>query len=326
MMFRLLKKIWRYNFMNTRCNRPITAQERRDHFSRHKSQGLPWYQMAVIRMNSTHLECVDRMFEERGMMTAIGIILQILIIWLIAATSLLAVEQWPELSPDRRTMEIWDIIGTVALFSPLTVMILFILKQELFQYTHYPIRFNRKTRKVYVFRRDGTVLTVFWRDIYFTVITQSFDRRRVAMLILDKDRETVIEEVMLPFVTDKNDHKRMHSFFEFVRCYMDESEAKVYMLSKQIDYVPKIVNRRQTFFGGWYYMDALFTGGYIHLRFGYYLTTLLFYIIGRWIVMHTCRIPRWPKEVEDECQFEPNDPCLRDEKHLSKPGTVQMPW
>ena len=319
-------KLWRYNFMETRCDRPISMQERRDHFSRHEQQGLPWYQMAVIRMNSTYLECVDRMFEERGMYTALGIICPIPIIWLIATLSLSAIDQWPEFSDDRRMDEILFIASLTVMSIPGLIMCSILLKQELFQYTHYPIRFNRKTRKVYVFRRDGTVMTAFWRDIYFTLITQSFDRRRVGMLILDKDRETVLEEVLLPFVTDKNDHKRIHSFFEFVRCYMDESDAKVYMLSKQIDYVPKIVNRRQTFFGGAYYMDALFTGGYIHLRFGYYLTTLIFYIIGRWIAMHTCRIPRWPKEVEDECQYELKDPCLRDEKHLSKPGTVKMPW
>lgn len=36
-----------------------------------------------------------------------------------------------------------------------------------FRFTHFPIRFNCKNRMVYVFRRNGTVLTVPWATAFF---------------------------------------------------------------------------------------------------------------------------------------------------------------
>jgi hypothetical protein len=206
------------------------------------------------------------------------------------------------------------------------MVISWLLKQECFHYTHYPIRFNRKTRQVYMFRLDGTVMRADWDKLYFTIIPQTFGRRRVGVLVLSEDQKTVLECFCLPFVTDQNDHERIYSFYEFVRRYMDEDETQVAELAKQIDYAPNIVNKRQGFFAGWHYMDVMFTGRYLHLRIGYYLTMLIPYIIGRWVAMLTCKIPRWPKEIEQECLFEPDDPNLRDAKHLSPPDAVQMPW
>ena len=355
----MLKKIWRYHFADTHCNRRLSEQEKRDHFSQHKERGQPWYQMAVIRMNSTYLECVDRMFEERGMNSALGIIFQIPPIWLLIAISLITIDNWPSLPHDERMEQTLSIIGMTAMFSPVFLIFTWLIKLDWFQYTHYPIRFNRKTRKVYIFRRDGTAWSASWDKLYFTIITQSFDRRRVGMLLLDrewtdectgfleagkirlKDPETiaridkiniameeavVLEQVFLPFITNKYDTERLCSLFEFIRRYMDGDDAQVAELAKQIDYAPNIVDKRESFWGGAHYMDVMFTGRYLHLRIGYYLTTLPFYIVGRWIAMHTCKIPRWPEEVEQECQFEPDDPNLRDAKHLSPPDAAQIPW
>ena len=311
--------------MNTRCERPITEQEKLCHFKR-GPKGQPWYQMAVIRMNSTYLECVDRLFEERGMATAVGIICMGMILWLVGGMTLLVIDGWSDLSPDGKIEDALFIVVVFAMAIIPTMMVYWLLKQECFHYTHYPIRFNRKTRQVYMFRLDGTVMRADWDTLYFTIDTQSYGRRRVAALILAEDQKTVLEFFDMPFVTDKSDHERMYSFYEFVRRYMDEDETQVAELAKQIDYAPNIVNKRQSFFGGAHYMDVMFTGRYLHLRIGYYLTMLPFYIVGRWVAMHTCKIPRWPEDVEQECQFEPDDPNLRDAKHLSPPDAVKMPW
>jgi hypothetical protein len=294
------------------------------------------------------------------MLAALGIIFQIPFIWLFVAILLLTIDYWPSLEYDER----WDYalltIGTAVIAFLVSLMFSWFIKQDCFQYTHYPIRFNRKTRKVYFFRRDGTTWSAPWDKLYFTIFHQSFNRRRVNMLLLDrewtdeptfyqsetgqlcyKDPETlariermyiemqeavVLEQVPLPYITTADDTSRLYSIFDFIRCYMDGDDALVGELAKQIDYVPDIVGKRQGFFDGWYYMDMTFTGNYLHARIGYYLTTLLFYIVGRWVAMHTCKIPVWPKEVEQECQFEPNDPNLRDAQHLSPPDAAQVPW
>jgi hypothetical protein len=300
------------------------------------------------------------MFEERGMASALGIIFQIPLIWLIVGLSLITINEWPSLAPDEYMENASLPIGSTIMSFPAFLIFFWLIKLDWFQYTHYPIRFNRKTRKVYVFRRDGTAWSAPWDKLYFTIIHQSFDRRRVGMLLLDrewtdedtiyieqpgqlryKDPETiarihkinvameeavVLEQVFLPFITTESDTGRLYSIFDFIRCYMDGDDTQVAELAKQIDYAPDIVDKRETFFGGWHYMDVMFTGRYLHLRIGYYLTTLLFYIVGRWIAMHTCKIPVWPKEVEQECQFEPDDPNLRDAQHLSPPDAAQVPW
>ena len=355
----MLKKIWRYSFVDTRCNRRLSGQEKGDHFSQHKEQGQPWYQMAVIRMNSTYLECVDRMFEERGMNSALGVIFQIPLVWGWIASLLLIIDKWPSLEYDKKMDYAFFIVGTGVMFFLVCLMFTWFIKLEWFQYTHYPLRFNRKTRKVYVFRRDGTAWSESWDKFYFTIITQTFGRRRIGMLLLDRewtDEATVMikngkihyadpktiarvdkinvameqavvrEQVFLPFVTDESDHQQMYSLFEFIRRYMDGDEAQVAELAKQIDYAPDIVDKRETFWGGAHYMDVMFTGRYLHARIINYLTTLPLYIVGRWVAMNTSKIPIWPEEIEQECQFEPDDPNLRDAQHLSPPDAAQIPF
>ena len=50
-------------------------------------------------------------------------------------------------------------------------VIKFIWLKDFFCYTHYPIRFNRKNRMVYVFRHNapGGVLTIPWDSAYFYI-------------------------------------------------------------------------------------------------------------------------------------------------------------
>jgi hypothetical protein len=38
----------------------------------------------------------------------------------------------------------------------------------------------------------------------------------------------------------------------------------------------------------------------------------LFIYPFRWIAMHTSKIPRWPKAIEEQCRSEPGNPYLRD--------------
>jgi hypothetical protein len=207
------------------------------------------------------------------------------------------------------------------------------IKQECFQYTHYPLRFNRKTQKMYLLRRDGSVLVAPWKELYFIEMPCTFGRRGVSILIIEKNRKRsylrekakVLECVHLPVITVSGDRRGLFAFFEFVRIYMTGSDAKVAELAKQIDYAPDIIDRRESFGEGFHYMYAHDTGGYLHLKILSFPTTLL-YSIGRWIAMHTCKIPRWPEEIEQECQIEPDDPNLRDAWHLSQPGEARKPW
>jgi hypothetical protein len=59
--------------------------------------------------------------------------------------------------------------GHGLLFGLLALALIWLLRKESFAYTHYPMRFNRKTRTVHVFRPNGTVLSVPWDQLYFTL-------------------------------------------------------------------------------------------------------------------------------------------------------------
>ncbi|WP_422824361.1 DUF6708 domain-containing protein [Xenorhabdus bharatensis] len=42
--------------------------------------------------------------------------------------------------------------------------------KEWFRKTHYPIRFNRKTKMVHVYQVDGTILSAPWSKIFFYML------------------------------------------------------------------------------------------------------------------------------------------------------------
>jgi hypothetical protein len=315
----------RFDFMYTRCKRAITKQESRDHFPHDQARRCePWYQMAVIRMNSTYLECVDRMFAERGTLSLVGIVF--LIIYGGGLCGLLTwdiISKWGGLLPDERQVEFFSLLFMWGISSPVLYMLYWFLRQEFFCYTHYPIRFNRKTRQVHLFRNDGTVMIEDWDKLYFTIMEQSFDRRRVAILVLDESRQAVLEYFSLPYITVEGDSS-LYSFFEFVRRYMDGDGTQLRRLADQIDYAPNIVGRRESFIGGFHYMFTHDTGGYWHLQILSFPMTFL-YSIARWLAMHTSKLPRWPEEIERECEFPPTDPYLRDAKHTVSPEMAQVP-
>jgi hypothetical protein len=211
------------------------------------------------------------------------------------------------------------------------------IKQECFQYTHYPIRFNRKTKKIYLFHRDGTVLAVPWREVHFTRIGDPVRYNEylgIGILVLRKkktrnylrEKRVVLECVPLPWmILNILDYRGLYAFFEFIRVYMTGTDAQVAKLVKQIDYAPDIIDRRESFGEGFGYMYAHCDGGYPFQKI-WSFPIILPCSIGRWIAMHTCKVPRWPEEVEQECQFEPDDPNLRDAWHLSQPGEARRPW
>jgi hypothetical protein len=73
---------------------------------------------------------------------------------------------------------------------------------ESFAFTHYPIRFNRKTRMVHLFRTNGTVVSVPWDRVFFTMghMTQ-WNEWEVRGHVLKPDNDTIQETFALSFST-----------------------------------------------------------------------------------------------------------------------------
>jgi len=174
---------------------------------------------------------------------------------------------------------------------------------ECFRHTHYPMRFNRKTRKVHVFRVDGTVLTADWNELYFC-LGRSYQARMWTIQghVLADDRKTVLETFSFPQAAFGNaERDRLRHVWEYVRRYMAEGPAG---LIEQTPVVLPIADRRESFWFGWHRTHAI--EGLMLLP-GY-----LFIYLGRWISMYTSKIPVWPEEVEAQCVIAADDRFVRD--------------
>jgi len=63
--------------------RPLTDEEKEGRIPLdERTPSPPWYQLSVIRMNSTYLECMDVMFGTKGMGTAVALPLVLMTAWM----------------------------------------------------------------------------------------------------------------------------------------------------------------------------------------------------------------------------------------------------
>jgi hypothetical protein len=308
------RPVLKFPFGKDDVNRPLYEDEKKNQLSqKERSPCAPWYQGSVIKMNSTFLECPDVLFDHKGMVST----------FMLPALYIIGRILFGDLN-NIFTKGVHDpvdifFIATTFLFF---FAFLFLLSVECFRYTHWPMRFNRKTRKVYLYRINGTVMVEDWDKLFFTLSPAVFGDRKVDGLRLAEDRDTVLEGVVLPFYASKNEHFLL-SQWEFVRRYMEEPEELPH-LAGQVEQVMDIADRREKWNHGFQLQLTNYTGGM--LPFLLIMTPFCFLVsIGRWLAFQTCTIPVWPEEVEKECQIEPNDPYLRDRDHLAAPGTVPKP-
>ncbi|WEI17631.1 hypothetical protein PY247_14560 [Acinetobacter proteolyticus] len=88
-------------------------------------------------------------------------------------------------------------------------------RRECFSYTHYPIRFNRKLKKVYVIQLDKKLLVANWED--FHIGLQQYSRRGwdVRFSLLDA-QEKVTETFALPYTGFSQYSSELLEHWEFV--------------------------------------------------------------------------------------------------------------
>ena len=297
-----------------RINRPLTNWERTHQLHTDRSKmDEPNGRDSVIKMNSTYLECVDKFFEAKGIVTSGGFLgIGVIAFGVWATTSVLFMIFGDEILTEQEKMMygLFFILGIGVL---LFIAYLFFrgLRREIFSLTHWPIRFNRKNRMVYVTRLDGLVMGASWDEIFFAEGDCGGDGTRdVRGHILDDDGETVLETFALPFYADKS-YPRRHAFWEFARRYMENGPAE---LMNKVGRLIDVDDRRERFGEGfmWHHRFAMNHLGMLGLLI---IPISLFYAIGRWIAVHTSKIPQWPAEVEAECRIDPYDRYIVDRKH-----------
>jgi hypothetical protein len=258
--------------------------------------------LGTIRMNSTFLEIRDKFFMEKGIWTFFSIFgIPFFVVVLVFATAL-RLHDWETVPADQQEIVV-KVLPFVYLLGLLGIFILWRdrFRKECFRYTHYPIRFNRKTRQVHVFRLDGTVMTEAWEKLYFTRCKNKDNGDwEVRGHRLAADGDTVLETFALGFRGRRNNPEVLAQW-EFIRLYMEEGPEKVLPLLENID-IHDIVHRREAFGRGFFVLSA---------PLGVFAITAaplsFFFNIGRWLSMRSCKIPEWPAEIEAECVIEPDD-------------------
>ena len=294
-------------------NRPITDWEIDRRLLQNRPSGAePWQQTSIIRMNSTYLECVDKFFESRGIITAISLFGIIIALWMLAIPVLLLIELL-SLPPNEWKENILLSIALLIMFVPLLFFTWrFVFRKEAFRFTHYPMRFNRKNQMVYVTRLDGTVMAAPWDSLFFAPGDCGEEIRDIRMHRLAADGATVLETHALSHYSDVHDPNLL-SQWEFIRRYMENGPAA---FMDDITLVMNVHDRREGLIESFLRIHASSMG-----RMGFLgytaLPVDLVYSLGRWIANITSKIPQWPEDVERECQIDPDDPYIRDRDNLA---------
>jgi hypothetical protein len=255
-------------------------------------------QLCVIRMDSTFMEIVDQYFSWKGMVTVIPVAGGSMALW-----TYLNMLHFSAVTPGRMETDWPWLLGMgLGLFAFLGFLY-WAARFECFRYTHYPIRFNRQTRMVHVFRVDGTVLSVPWDKVFFC-LGRLYQARfwSIQGHVLADDGITVLETFSLSiFGYGERDREVLKHVWEYVRRYMEEGPA---YLSDRMKAVLPIADARESFMFG---LHRTMSAESLLL-----VPVYLFIYPFRWIAMHTSKIPRWPQAIEAQCRSEPGDPYLRD--------------
>ena len=200
----------------------------------------------------------------------------------------------------------------------LLLMLIALLSTELFTYTYLPIRFNRKTRKVYVRQANRKVEIFDWDELKFYMATTYKDGGDVRGITLADDGMTITGMFSLPFVyLSASDYLIYH--FEFVRCYMEGNDKRLEEVKNAIRYIHPVHKKRETplvsFKRAFIYLLNPFDNlEYPKQAFEPDIGTAAILIpawlryLGRLLSINTSITPKFSSEIEAECQIDPNDP------------------
>ncbi|MFD0707515.1 hypothetical protein C6H64_22155 [Photorhabdus luminescens] len=290
-----------------KLNRPLTWEEKDDQLCQGKPTQLnsKYGQYVVdydtvIRMNSTYMETVDKYYGDKGFVSSLTATLFFCCLGIALFSIGDTIYQYVKGNH--------EILLSLLIFLPVISLFVyfsgkFTLK-EWFTTTHYPIRFNRKTQMIHVYRFNGTVLSVSWKEVFFT-LTIGGGRRPEWCIdghILADDQEMVLETFSLG-ISGLRD--MLPGYWEFIRCYMEEE-----CLQEQADIIslcPPIEKQKESYIFGLQYLMRMnsrlnWIFGIVKLPFD------LITSVARYIAMQTSKMPQWPQEVEDACQVDPDDP------------------
>lgn len=311
-------------FAKYKLNRPLTDDDRSGQLRLESKAGVePLDWMSVIKINSTYLELVDRWYPVKGWWTWMGLVLALP--FSAFAIVLLALVSNGDLSGSDLGVVASGLAGA-AIAALIALGGVWVLRHEAFRQTHYPIRLNRKTRQVYAFRPDGTLIRAGWDELFLTAVkselTMGQSSEDVRAYVLDPDGHTVRDTFTLayPFLGDREGLMRL---WEYVRRYMESPDGveKNYQLT---EICMPIDGRREGILFGIVRTFAPFARWpFLQLAASPFLALTA---LGRWFAMSTSKVPVWPQDVEADCQVDAADPFTKDWRSNGKYDFYELWW
>ncbi|SET60615.1 DUF6708 domain-containing protein [Thorsellia anophelis] len=296
-------------------NRPLTDFEKTNQLDNHiLGKGIPLtHSNLIIRMNSTFLEMPQDGFPNHRInfgMAALFMLVPIVPI------SIILFDALSKLNVSFITIAIFGFLWFLAVF-----LGSLLFKISFFNYTHRPIRFNRKQQCVHFFRFDGSQLTVPWKDIVFTCSKKNILQPvYIAANIIDPKTGIMTERFFLPEMTvsppffhaqaKRHYYPDLVSIWAFIVEYMEGNNLPE--LTRLVYYCIPIAKKKES-----PYWSMLFSLSTLNPQFSRYYTNfsflfeMLFFVISFPILLLTNltnKFPRWNPEIESMCQIEPNDP------------------
>lgn len=292
-----------------RVNRPLTENERQLQLKQKDRLDIePHYQLSVIEMNSTYLESVDKWYGDRGTITAVTLTILGMLLAMFFGMLHIALTRDPQSNLGENDMTTLAIV--TAMIIPFLLAAVWGLRKDSFAFTHYPLRFDRKTRIVHVFQNNGTVLSIPWDKIFFTLapVDHVYKFWNILGHVLDDDEDTVKASFALSVssVGTPDGIAILRSHWEFVRRYMEEGPAAV---TGQVQYCMPIATRRENLHIAFHRSLANNSGPAIFVPAQIFnLVFDLLVLPFRLIAMRTSKLPHWPTEIETASTIDDGDP------------------
>ena len=302
------------DFRNIRypVDRSLTDEERAHHYRQKTTRDAPPMDfLSVIKFNRSYIELVDRWYPITGFsvwfgacIALLGLFITFVCVWAFFFAPI-------QDEPIARWL-LLIILGPIAL--ALAGVGGFIVCTECGRWTHYPMRLNRQTRQVHVFRQDGTVLTVPWDELFITLGTAkapltgtTYDLRAH---VLDADGKTVRGSFTLGYPSPLGNAQSIDKFWAFLQPYMEAPDGveRTYRHLKEGGYLAPVDGRKE----GWRWSIARSFMLAAHWPWLQFLGSpfLGLNAVGRMFAMWTSKIPRWPEEVEREIEIAADDPYV----------------
>lgn len=307
-------------------NRPLTTEERGRRYDQKVAGSAPPMDfLSVIKFNGSYMDLVDRWYPVTGFSVWFGFALAFAAL-LGGAVCVAAFFMAPE-SAERSALWFLLVVG-LPMAMTLVAIGVFIVRTESWRWTHYPMRLNRKTRQVHVFRQNGTILTVPWDELFIVrgearspLAGTTYDLRAH---VLDADGQTVRESFSLGY-SFPGKAESMDKFWAFLQPYMEAPDG-VERTHKHLrgGLLMPLDGRKE----GWRWsVVRTFAPGW-----PYPWTMLLLCIplglnaLGRTFAMWTSKQPIWPAEIEQANPVEPDDPYTLDWRDNGPLGWWELYW